>query len=601
MSRSRRHLTFVLAVLSVLLAGLVSGGAPAAVAEGHRLARPVIDTRYLYDQLFLMSTAYIYRVSGADGPPANPSSPNNLPPTINGWQEFFAHWKGQMTSQRAMGDLARFVTVRDHYFQLSFMPFQSDVAEVTLPGAVCAGQRVLVGSHPDSTPVNGTRLVNQINAGQLNPNGLQSIMRSNIGNGSAYDATTGVTMTMAEFQALLRWYEANGTWPARTLKVTLFDAEETGLNGSRFYAANLIPKGPQGQYVLVANMDQNGIEYPAFHFGTDHYLNDLVNGGVGPWFTNINASPLAQNSIYTGQAWQNIQANMPAILAFRQALTDAVTQAFQVLGDRHDHQVPLENPLTIATFAPADPRARTMPAYSAADQQRFSPVQDDALGRTDQVPFLSLGIPGYGVLGAFDSNAVENPYPAFYTSRPPIFQYAGYDTTLDDIWHLNQFASGMPHGPKGVADPSQELLRALELPATWTDYLASGDAYAGAAAAPRGPVAYFETSPAAPSTTTVSFDGGFSADPAGGGLRYVWDFGDGTFGSGRSVTHTYAGPQWADAKLLVVDRAGRVGAYRQAVSVAGPTGAAPATAACGTLDSSERQAVLDGARRAHLL
>ncbi|TMC13016.1 MAG: hypothetical protein E6J41_01460 [Chloroflexi bacterium] len=66
MSRSRRRLTFVLAVLSVLLAGLVSGGTPAAVAEGHRLARPVIDTRYLYDQLFLMSTAYIYRVSGAE-------------------------------------------------------------------------------------------------------------------------------------------------------------------------------------------------------------------------------------------------------------------------------------------------------------------------------------------------------------------------------------------------------------------------------------------------------------------------------------------------------------------------------------------------------
>ena len=39
-------------------------------------------------------------------------------------------------------------------------------------------------------------------------------------------------MTMAEFQALLRWYEANGTWPDRTLKIALFDAEETGLNGS---------------------------------------------------------------------------------------------------------------------------------------------------------------------------------------------------------------------------------------------------------------------------------------------------------------------------------------------------------------------------------
>jgi len=35
-------------------------------------------------------------------------------------------------------------------------------------------------------------------------------------------------------------------------------------------------------------------------------------------------------------------------------------------------------------------------------------VQDDTVGRTDQVPFLQLGIPGYGVLGAYDSNAKEN-------------------------------------------------------------------------------------------------------------------------------------------------------------------------------------------------
>ncbi len=34
-------------------------------------------------------------------------------------------------------------------------------------------------------------------------------------------------------------------------------------------ALGLIPDGPQGQYVMVANMDQNGIEYPAYHWGTE--------------------------------------------------------------------------------------------------------------------------------------------------------------------------------------------------------------------------------------------------------------------------------------------------------------------------------------------
>ena len=598
----RFRLVSKLALLVAVFVAATAGTVPGQAARGQ--ARPIVDINYLYDQLFLMSTSYTYRVSGADGPPTDPSSPSNLPATINGWQEFFQHWKGQMTSQRAMGPLGRFVSVRDHFFQLGFMPFQSDVAEVTLPGAQCAGQRVLMGSHPDSTPVNGTRLINQINAGQLVPNGLNTFNASNLGNGSAYDATTGVAMTMAEFQALLRWYDANGTWPDRTLKVALFDAEETGLNGSVFYAGNLIPAGPQGQYVLVANMDQNGLEYPALHFGTDHYLNDLVNGGVGPWFTNINASPLQPNSIYNGASFQNIQNNLPAITAFRDALQASVTEAFQTQGAKYHGQVPLENPLTLATFAPADPRPRTVPAYGTADQQRFSPVQDDKLGRTDQEPFLKLGIPGYGVLGAFDSNDQENPFPANQqTNRPPIFQYAGYDTTRDDIFHLNNWASGMPHGPKGVADPSQELLRALELPATWTDYLMARDAYAGSVRRPDAPVAYFETNPVKPTTTTVGFDGGFSVAPGRGDgrLTYVWDFGDGKFATGRTVSHTFDAAGWADVKLIVVDRDGHIGAYRQAVSVGGATGAAPATPACGTLTPSEAAGEVSAARKARVM
>jgi len=42
------------------------------------------------------------------------------------------------------------------------------------------------------------------------------------------------------------------------------------------------------------------------------------------------------------------------------------------------------------------------------------------VGRTDQVPFVSLGIPGYGVLGAYDSTPTENPYPWWYKHKPPI-------------------------------------------------------------------------------------------------------------------------------------------------------------------------------------
>lgn len=407
-------------------------------------------------------------------------------------------------------------------------------------------------------------------------------------------------MGMAELQALVHWWEANGTWPTRTVKLGLFDAEETGLNGSYFYAANLLPQGPQGKYVLVANMDQNGIEYPAYHWGTDHYTNNLTGGGVGPWRTNINASPLSENNIYKGQAWQNIQANMPAIKHFRAALQDSVSQAFSTLGAKYHYRVPLENPLLPTEPGKQNP-VHSEPAYTPDQQQKYSPVQDDTLGRTDQVPFVAQGIPGYGVLGAYDTTPTENPYPADYASKPTIYQYAGYDTLLDNMEHLNLFTSGTPHGPAGPAAPSEELRRALELPATWTTYLVARPEYAGASARPNGPVAYFETTPVQPkTTTTVDFDGTFSADAGRtGGLTYLWSFGDGTFGIGPRVTHTYSGPQWADATLVVIDRHGHVDAYHQAVNVDGASGAAPASASCGNVSLPTARQVAATARAGH--
>ena len=562
-------------------------GNPAAQHAAHaRQARPVIDTGYLYDRLYTMASNDIYRVSGQDGPPQDPSSPANLPPTINGWQEFYAQWKHQMTSPSAMGPMARYVRVSDHYFRVQGMPYDSDVAEVTIPGSTCPGQRILIAGHPDSTPVRGDTVNQLINQGKFTE-AMDVLYRSNLGNGSPYDDTSGVTMGMAEFQALLRWWQANGTWPTRTLKVGLFDAEETGLNGSFYYARNLIPQGPQGQYALVANMDQNGMEYPAYHWGTDHYLNNLTGGGVGPWYTNINASPLSPNDIYNGQAWQNIEANMPAIQHFRTALQAEVSRAFQVLGAKYHYRVPLENPLLITDPTKQNP-VKSEPAYTPSQQQQYSPVQDDTLGRTDQVPFVAQGIPGYGVLGAYDTNSKENPYPTSYTNKPEIFQYAGYDTMVDTIEHLNLFTSGMPHGKSGPASPSEELRRALELPATWTSYLVARGEYAGASPRPSGPVAYFETDPVHPSnTTTVRFDGRFAADAGNTGhLTYVWDFGDGSYGVGPTVSHTYSGPQWADVKLVVIDGHGHVDAYRQAVNVDGATSAAPATDACGNVSVS---------------
>jgi hypothetical protein len=172
--------------------------------------------------------------------------------------------------------------------------------------------------------------------------------------------------------------------------------------------------------------------------------------------------------------------------------------------------------------------------------------------------------------------------------------------TGDTVEHLNFFASGAPHGLDGEASPTEELLRALELPSQYTAMLASGSDYLGAAPAPTGTIAYFETDPVRPdSTLTVRFDAGFARTSDGGkaNLQYYWDFGDGTHATGETVTHTYAAPQWADVKLVVVKGdASKWGMYRQAVAVDSPSGSAPATPACGTFSAAERDALIAAAK-----
>src|SRR5262249_20793924 len=138
-------------------------------------ASPLVDRDYMYGQLFDMSYNDVYRVSGADGDPhvvqAGGTDAFNEPSTINGWQEVFLHWKPQLTDKKTMTNPAQVAPASDHYCQrapqayavpsdapncYSFDPnfkWDSDDAEVTIPGASCAGQRVLIAASADGTAV----------------------------------------------------------------------------------------------------------------------------------------------------------------------------------------------------------------------------------------------------------------------------------------------------------------------------------------------------------------------------------------------------------------------------------------------------------------
>jgi hypothetical protein len=730
-------------------AALVASGVapPARSAEGQ--VAPVIDPTYMYGQLFNMGYDDVYRVSGADGDPRNFSDPYNIPSTINGWQEFWKQWKTQLTDTSAMGDVAKFATVSDHYFRrapeqrtspnYTFDPnykFDSDDAEVTIPGAGCPGSRVLIAAHGDLAPVSPT-IVGEINnptGSTATANGFNAARRhitlSNLSNGGAYDDTSGVAMTMAEYQALLRWYAANGTYPSKTFKVALLDADAGRAKdgtymreGSEYYTKNLIPKGPQGQYAMFATMNANGASYPAYHFGTQYYWNNVAAGGVGPWHTFVTDTPSAPNSLYPDTSGR-IAANSSAIAAFDQDLKAAVTAGFAQQSAKYHGTIKQENPLryngtgsapgglSTANGGPQLPQTPTVPAYTASDQATYSPVNPAGTAPEAQIlstedpaaPFWSQGIPGFSVGGIQDTNAVENPYPAstsdaikatpviqhlggtslqignesslsggmstaaaataagdtnvkvaaVTTGNPPqplfvegqpfmvdtgqnleVGQIASVGTagatgtgvtltaplkyahasgvpfrvnegqpvgmTGDSVEHLNMWASGAPHGVDDESQPTEALIRALELPATYTALLVSNSKYLGAVDAPKGTVAYFETSPVNPTDTkTVSFDASFArgSDGTTGGLTYYWDFGDGTHATGKTVSHTYSAAQWADVKLVVAKGSddSAWGVYRQALAVNSPTGSAPATPACGTLSAAERSALIADAK-----
>jgi hypothetical protein len=220
----------------------------------------------------------------------------------------------------------------------------------------------------------------------------------------------------------------------------------------------------------------------------------------------------------------------------------------------------------------------------------------------DSGPNIEYGqIQSIGTAGATGTGVtLVAPLTAAHASGVPfnVNQVQPIGFTGDTLDHLNYFAGGAPHGPAGQSQPTEELKRALELPAQWTSMLVGGDNYAGAGAAPTTPVAYFETTPVNPtSTTSVDFDASFAraADGTTAGLTYYWDFGDGTHAVGKTVSHTFSGPIHADVKLAV-GKSGSWGLYRQAVAVNRPTGSAPATNPCGTFTPPESASLIAAAQ-----
>ena len=71
---------------------------------------------------------------------------------------------------------------------------------------------------------------------------------------------------------------------------------------------------------------------------------------------------------------------------------------------------------------------------------------------------------------------------------------------------------------------------------------------------------------------SCSFNGSASSDPDGTISSYTWNFGDGTSGSGATVSKTYASGGTRTVTLTVTDNGGATGSTSQAVTVTAPGG-----------------------------
>ena len=204
-------------------------------------------------------------------------------------------WKAAARSLPGMSS----ANVTDHLYHLGEVdsnPYVSDPQSLTAtqpgpqdavmldnPGAVDPQQTVVIGEHPDGASLSSW--------------------------GSAFDDGQGAAVIMGVAKTMLSYWTSHHEWPARTVQFVLFDGEEEGLFGSFFYQANLMPVGAvdANDYVGMFNVDQNGIEYPARHFGTPD------KPGQGPWYTNINETPESDYSFDNEQRPALPPARRPTI------------------------------------------------------------------------------------------------------------------------------------------------------------------------------------------------------------------------------------------------------------------------------------------------
>ena len=449
-------------------------------------ALPAVDPAYVYNQLFYVGTHFRRREAGYD---------NNLPPTLNGHDEFAAYW-----SQEILKNLQGFgAQVRRDAFAVqgwvgrpATMPAVN--MEVSVPGVTHPEQVVVIGCHYDGEAVSTQ---------------------------SAFDDASGCAIELGVAKAMGAYWRGQHVYPARTLRFVIFDAEEQGLYGS-FHYVNSTVNGDLSNIVAMFNEEQNGIAYPL------RYLGALSNPLL-PFYVEM--APLQNDGMYTTQSQLPTQRR-DAIASFRTSMQEAISKVFaqfRALGYQN---------LTYHTNGNTQNIAQ--PVFTP-DQLSNVHIEDDPGLGSDQIPFTLAGVPCVTFAGDGthdDKGSIMPPYP--------------FDTSADTIQLMNIYADGSSR-------ESQALALALALPGMLTTWMLAQPTVLGQVAVGTNPITAISDIGQTQVGKGVTLDARASFDPANPNttLAYNWNFGDGTSASGATVEHTYKTAENYILTLTVTSPGGR--------------------------------------------
>ena len=394
----------------------ISANNPKSYTGQHALQDfPTVDPNYIYDRLFFIATSFQHREAGYD---------NNLPVNENGHDEFAAYWSQEISQNLAgFGPQVR----RDAFLVAGWQGRPAVVpafnVEVTIPGVTHPEQVVVIGCHYDGEAISTQ---------------------------SANDDTSGCAIELGVARAMGIYWRSHHTYPARTLRFVIFDAEEQGLYGSFHYLNNTI-NGDVNNIVAMFNEEQNGIAYPL------RYLGKMSNPLL-PFYADM--SPLSNSQLYPNQDKLTHQQRA-SITQFRALMQQAVTpvfQQFQAMGYQ-----------TLAYHGDNNQDV-TQPVF-ATNQLNNLHLEDDTLGGSDQIPFTLAGLP----CATFAGNST------YYDNNPPPWSYP-FDQKEDTIQLMNTFASGS-------SKKAEALVLALALPGMLTTWMLNQPAILGLTTAARNPIA----------------------------------------------------------------------------------------------------------------